>query len=131
MCPFYSTMSVSTRLSLVLIYLFTAIWSVHIVTTHGSAEYLLWLFFITKNNTVKMARALCPGTSYHEQTVLPSHTCISSVPTQNNDMQLVRNIVKEHRWALHHIEKSMCPPHGIMGRLCRQVKYGMFNALSR
>src|SRR4029434_11253065 len=33
-----------------------------------------------------MARALCPGASYHEQTVLQSHTCTTSVPTQNNDM---------------------------------------------
>src|SRR4029434_1595100 len=31
MCPLYSTMTISTRLSLVLIYLFTAICSVHIV----------------------------------------------------------------------------------------------------
>src|SRR4029434_5715056 len=87
---------------------------------------------ITKNNTVKMAQALCPATSYHEQTVLPSRTCINSVPTQNNDMQLeqsgtlLKNIVGRCI-----IEKSMCPPHGIMGRLFRQVKYGMFNALSR
>src|SRR4029434_6200443 len=44
MCPFYSTMSISTRLSLVLNYLFTAICSVHIVTNHGSVVYLLWLF---------------------------------------------------------------------------------------
>src|SRR4029434_5692008 len=99
MCPFYSTMSISTRLSfvlnylssvhIVLIYLFTAICSVHIVTNHGSVEYLLWL--LIKHSTqynVNMARALCPATSYHEQTVLPSHTCINSVPTQNNDMQL-------------------------------------------
>src|SRR4029434_3510899 len=49
---------------------------------------------------------------------------------QRHAIRTVRNMVREHRWALHHIEKSMCPPHGIMGRLCRQVKYGMFNALS-
>src|SRR4029434_1413476 len=106
MCPFYSTMSISTRLSLVLnylftaicsvhivlIYLFTAICSVHIVTNHGSAEYLLWLFIKhEKQHNVEMARALCPGTSYHKQTVLPSHTCINSVPTQNNDMQLAQH----------------------------------------
>src|SRR4029434_6033854 len=55
----------------------------------NAVEYLLWLLIkhYTQYN-VKMARALCPATSYHEQTVLPSHTCINSVPTQNNDMQL-------------------------------------------
>src|SRR4029434_5086654 len=37
-------------------------------------------------HSVKMARALCPGASYHEQTVLQSHTCTTSDPTQNNDM---------------------------------------------
>src|SRR4029434_1649723 len=96
MCPFYSTMSISTRLSLVLnylftaicsvhivlIYLFTAICSVHIVTNHGSAEYLLWLFI--KHKSLSQWHGLYA----HEQTVLPSPTCISSVPTQNNDMQL-------------------------------------------
>src|SRR4029434_1815851 len=122
MCPFYSTMSISTRLSLVLnylftaicsvhivlIYLFTAICSVHIVTNHGSAEHLVWLFIKHyKQYNVKMARALRPGTSYHEQTVLTSHTCINSVPTQNNIMQLEQ------------YEKSMRPPHGIMRRLCQ------------
>ena len=41
---------------------------------------------------------------------------------QRHAMRTVRNIVKEHRWALvHHIEESMRPPHGIMGRLCRHV----------
>src|SRR4029434_8108797 len=44
-----------------------------------------------------MARALCPGTSFHEQTVLPSHTCINSVPTQNNDMQLGTSLSASHR----------------------------------
>src|SRR4029434_8205530 len=40
---------------------------------------------------------------------------------QRHEIRTVRNIVKEHRWASasHRIEKSMCPPHGIMGRLCR------------
>src|SRR4029434_488996 len=49
-CQFYSTMAISTRLSLVVMYLFTAISSVHILTNHGSAEYLLWLFI--KHNTM-------------------------------------------------------------------------------
>src|SRR4029434_7750444 len=63
---------------------------------------------------------------------------------QRHAIRTVRNIVKQYRchvymsmrfdmyiclcaltciyvYALHHIEKSMCPPHGIMGRLCLHV----------
>src|SRR4029434_8415633 len=70
-----------------------------------------------------MARALCPGTSYHEQIATVTHLYKLRPNTeQRHAIRTVRNIVKEHRWALvHHIEKSMCPPHGIMGRLCRHV----------
>src|SRR4029434_5829576 len=42
---------------------------------------------------------------------------------QRHAIRTVRNIVKEHRRALHHREKYRCAPHAIMGRLCRQVKY--------
>src|SRR4029434_438680 len=52
----------------------------NIVTNHGSVVYLLWLFI--KHNTLSQWHGLYA----HEQTVLPSPTCISSVPTQNNDM---------------------------------------------
>src|SRR4029434_7818335 len=71
---------------IVLIYLFTAICSVHIVTNHGSAEYLLWLFI--KHNTLSQWHGLYALVKVITNRLLPSHTCINSVPTQNNDMQL-------------------------------------------
>src|SRR4029434_7029255 len=100
MCPFYSTMSISTRLSLVLnylftsicsvqivlIYFFTAICSVHMVTNHGSAEYMLWLFI--KHNAMSKWHRLYALVKVITNRLLPSHTCINSVPTQNNDVQL-------------------------------------------
>src|SRR4029434_8069031 len=88
----------------------------YIVTNHGSVVYLLWLFI--KHKSLSQWHGLYA----HEQTVLPSPTCITSVPQQNNDMYLERyGTFREHRWGLvHHIEYNrMRPPHGIMGRLCR------------
>src|SRR4029434_3471028 len=119
-------MAVSTRLSLVVIYLFTAISSVHTVTNHGSAEYFFYTFYYTLNTThcqngtgfmpwYKLSQTDC-ATVTHLYNLCPN-------TEQQHVIRTVRNIVREHRGALvHHIEyNSMHPPHDIMGRLCRQV----------
>src|SRR4029434_47058 len=161
MCPFYSTMSISTRLSLVLIYLcihchlqcsYCAYLFIH---CHLQCSYcnkswkcgiFVMAFYYTHNTRSKwhglyalvqvitnrlcyrhtpvrwcMVYELC----YINKIALPCLYKLRPNTEQRHAIRTVRNIVNEHRWAhhitSHHIKKSMCPPHGIMGRLCRHI----------
>src|SRR4029434_4780046 len=92
MCPFYSTMSISTRLSfvlnylssvhIVLIYLFTAICSVHIVTNHGRAEYQYGFLLNTKNNTMSKWHGLYALVQVITNRLCYHHTPVST-PSQH------------------------------------------------